>query len=87
LPKSTSRFFRKLDAYEGDSSIKAAFELLLSAVRPGELRGAAGAKWTIPVTVANSGRPNEDVNEHLVPLSTQALAVLQRMRTMSGEHG
>jgi len=49
-------FIRKLDAYEGDTSTKAALELLiLTAVRPGELRGArwkemdeARSLWRIP---------------------------------------
>ena len=51
-------FFRKLDAYDGDPSTKAALELLiLTAVRPGELRGArwneiddSRSLWRIPAS-------------------------------------
>ena len=73
-------FFRKLDAYEGDPSTKAALELLiLTAVRPGELRGArwkeideSRSLWRIPAERMKMA------TEHLVPLSTQALAILER---------
>jgi len=79
-------FFGKLDAYEGDPSTKAALELLiLTAVRPGELRGArwdeideGRALWRIPATRMKMA------TEHIVPLSTQALAVLSGMKELSG---
>lgn len=66
-------FFGKLDAYEGDPSTKAALELLiLTAVRPGELRGA---RWK-EIDESRSLRriPAERMKmaaEHLVPLSTR----------------
>ena len=80
--------FGKLDAYEGDPSTKAALELLiLTAVRPGELRGArwkeiddSRSLWRIPAERMKMGA------EHLVPLSTQALTVLGSMRSVSGGH-
>lgn len=79
-------FFCKLDVYEGDPSTKAALELLiLTAVRPGELRGArwqemdlSRSLWRIP-----ANRMKMAI-EHLVPLSTQALAVLEGMKALSG---
>jgi integrase len=78
-------FFRKLDAYEGDLSTKAALELLmLTAVRPGELRGArwkeidhSRSLWRIPAERMKMA------TEHVVPLSTQSLAILKRMRSIS----
>ena len=81
-------FFGKLDAYEGDPSTKAALELLiLTAVRPGELRGArwkeiddSRSLWRIPAERMKMA------SEHLVPLSTQALAVLETMKSVSGGH-
>jgi len=81
-------FFGKLDVYEGDPSTKAALELLiLTAVRPGELRGAwwkeiddSRSLWRIPAERMKMAA------EHLVPLSTQALAILERMKPMSGAH-
>ena len=79
-------FFRKLDAYEGDPSTKAALELLiLTAVRPGELRGAQWKEinasislWRIPAERMKMA------SEHVVPLSTQALAVLKMMKATNG---
>ena len=80
-------FFRKLGAYEGDPSTRAALELLiLTAVRPGELRGARWKEikasmslWRIPAERMKMA------SEHVVPLSTQALAILKRMKaTNSG---
>jgi integrase len=79
-------FFGKLDAYDGDPSTKAALELLiLTAVRPGELRGArwkeiddSRSLWRIPAERMKMA------TEHLIPLSTQALAVLENMKPVSG---
>lgn len=79
-------FFRKLDVYEGDPSTQAALELLiLTAVRPGELRGArwdeidaSRSLWRIPASRMKMA------TEHLVPLSTQALAVLDGVKALSG---
>ena len=79
-------FFRRLDAYDGDPSTKAALELLiLTAVRPGELRGArwkeideSRSLWRIPAERMKMG------SEHLVPLSTQSLAILERMKSEGG---
>ena len=81
-------FFAKLEAYEGDPSTKAALVLLiLTAVRPGELRGArwkeideSRSMWRIPAARMKMAA------EHLVPLSTQALAVLRTMKPLSGAH-
>ena len=75
-------FLRKLDAYEGDDATRAALLLLiLTATRPGEVRGAAwsefdvdGAVWAIP------GPRMKMREEHLVPLSRQALALVKELR-------
>lgn len=79
-------FLRKLRAYEGDPTTSAALELLvLTAVRPGELRGARWeefelekAMWRIPAERMKMK------TEHLVPLSIQAIATIERMRPISG---
>ena len=68
--------------YEGDRRTQLALELLiLTVVRPGELRGIRESEiderlalWRIPAT-----RMKMKV-EHLVPLSTQALALIKRAR-------
>ena len=60
--------------------------IVLTAVRPGEARGALwdeidmdAATWTIPASRMKAGR------EFTVPLSTTALAVLERARKLSAE--
>lgn len=79
-------FLKALDAYEGDLTTKSALSLLvLTAVRPGELRGARWAEidkdraiWRIPAERMKMGQ------EHLVPLSKQALKVLVTMKPLTG---
>ena len=79
-------FLANLAQYDGDTVTTNALRLLmLTAVRPGELRGArwvefdlAGAVWLIPAE-----RMKMKI-EHRVPLSRQALAVLQAMQPLTG---
>ena len=79
-------FFRKLDAYEGDPSTRAALELLiLTAVRPGELRGARWKEINGPMSLWRiPAERMKMASEHVVPLSTQALSVLKDMKATSG---
>lgn len=80
-------FMAKLDAYQGDPSTAHALRLLiLTATRPGEIRGARWAEfhpgealWIIPAERMKMGQ------EHRVPLSRQALAVLETMKPISGD--
>ncbi|PYE74368.1 integrase [Xylophilus ampelinus] len=80
------RFLAQLDGYEGDSiTVQALRLLMLTAARPGEVRGArwdefdlSAAVWRIPASRMKMR------NEHLVPLSAQALAVLQTLQGISG---
>lgn len=84
--KDLPAFLAILDAYEGDPTTKAALRvLMLTAVRPGELRGARwaeidtdAAEWRIPAERMKMKVP------HVVPLSAQALRVLEGMRAISG---
>ena len=79
-------FLERLAGYEGDPTTAAALKLLmLTAVRPGELRGARWDEidserklWRIP---AERMKMN---TEHTVPLSEQSLAVLDIMRPITG---
>ncbi|MGC4059868.1 MAG: tyrosine-type recombinase/integrase [Aquabacterium sp.] len=79
--KDVPQFVRLLEDYPGDLRTSAALRLLmLTAVRPGELRGARWdefdldrALWRIPAE-----RMKMKI-EHTVPLSVQALAVLKGM--------
>lgn len=79
-------FMAKLGAYGGDPNTLNALKLLmLTAVRPGEVRGARweefdlkGALWRIPAERMKMR------TEHLVPLSSQAVAVVKAMEPLSG---
>jgi len=79
---------RTLENYSGQHVTRCALKLSpLVFVRPGELRKAqwsevdfGKAQWRIPATRMKMGE------EHVVPLSTQALAVLGDLRPLTG-HG
>ena len=79
-------YLHRLGEYEGDPTTAAALTLLmLTAVRPGELRGARWdeidterAQWRIPAERMKMK------TEHIVPLSQQAIAVIEAMRPISG---
>ena len=79
-------FLRKLDNYDGDQVTILALTLLaLTFVRPGELRGARweefdldNSQWQIPAERMKMR------HEHIVPLSRQALAILDQLKTLTG---
>ncbi|MGC2457664.1 MAG: integrase arm-type DNA-binding domain-containing protein [Gallionellaceae bacterium] len=79
-------FLRKLEDYTGHVTTSIALKLLLlTAVRPGELCGAAWsefnldmAEWRIPGARMKMGK------EHIVPLSTQALALIDQLHGLTG---
>ncbi len=80
------RFLVDLAAYRGEPVTRAALELLLlTALRPGELRGL---RWSEVDTEAKALRiPPERMKmkaPHLVPLSRQALAVIDGLRPLTG---
>ncbi|EPK4721978.1 tyrosine-type recombinase/integrase [Klebsiella oxytoca] len=80
-----SDFFTVLQAYTGNILVKLAMRLLiLTGTRPGELRKAEWSEfdfennlWSIPEERMKMRRP------HLVPLSRQALAILEELKTMT----
>lgn len=79
-------FLGQLDTYDGDPNTVHALRLLmLTATRPGEVRGARWAEvdmdaamWTIPAERMKMRA------EHRVPLSCQAMELLQSMQALSG---
>ncbi len=83
--RELGRFLRALDEFDGWPTIGAALKLLiLTCVRPGEVRGAGRsefdfdkARWRIPAERMKMRRP------HDVPLSRQALAVLSDIWPLS----
>lgn len=89
LPRTElPEFFKRLQNYDGyPQTILAMRLLVLTFVRPGELRGArwsefdlAAGEWRIPAE-----RMKMKV-EHVVPLSRQALAVLQALQPLTGRY-
>ncbi|EPE1000747.1 integrase arm-type DNA-binding domain-containing protein [Citrobacter amalonaticus] len=81
-------FFKALAGYTGSPLVVLAARLLIfTGVRTGELRGAfwsefdlEKAVWEIPAERMKMKRP------HLVPLSTQALEIVQQLKVMSGQY-
>lgn len=79
-------FLRALDAYKGDPATRHAISLLLlTAVRPGELRAAEWkefdlqkATWSIPGERMKMRRP------HVLPLPEQAVAALRELHELTG---
>jgi integrase len=79
-------YLQKLEAYDGDPQTKLALKLLLlTFVRTTELRGALwqeinfdNAEWRIPASRMKMKDP------HIVPLCTQAIAVLRELQRHSG---
>ncbi|EGL8708061.1 site-specific integrase, partial [Escherichia coli] len=96
LPELLSR----IDGYKGQPVTRLAVMLnLLVFIRSSELRYARwseididNAMWTIPAErkplpgVKYSHRGTKMRTEHLVPLSSQAMTILQQIYTISGEY-
>jgi integrase len=88
-PARIGELLRAIHAYSGQPATQAALKLApLTFVRPGELRGAEwsefnlGAEhpeWRIPAS-----RMKMD-EEHVVPLSRQAVAVLREVEPLTGD--
>ncbi len=85
-PDRIGELLRALDGYQGSPITRAALQLApLVFVRPGELRRAEWpevdldkAEWRIPGEKMKMGSP------HIVPLSTQAVAVLRDLAPLTG---
>lgn len=87
-PKEIGQLLRAIDTLTGNAIVQNALLFLaLTFVRPGELRTAEWvdidfekAEWRIPAEKMEMKRP------HIVPLSRQAVAVLNRLKPLTG-HG
>lgn len=84
--REISKFLEALDSYGGyPTTVIALRLLLLTFVRPGELRRAQwaefdldGAEWRIPAERMKKGE------RHIVPLSVQAVELLRELYTLTG---
>ncbi|AZL16457.1 DUF4102 domain-containing protein [Rickettsiales endosymbiont of Stachyamoeba lipophora] len=84
--KELPEFLEKLALYDGDLQTKLALKLLiLTFVRTGELRGARWEEidlekkeWRIPAERMKMREP------HIVPLSNQAIDIIQELKLISG---
>lgn len=89
LPRTElPEFLKRLQTYDGyPQTIYAMRLLLLTFVRPGELRGA---RWSEFDLKAKEWRiPAERMKmktEHIVPLSKQAVAMLEELAPITGKH-
>jgi len=85
-PKAVGELLRAVDGYQGNFVVSCALRLApLLFVRPGELRSMEWseidfetATWRIPAAKMKMRR------EHIVPLSRQALAILEEIRPLTG---
>lgn len=85
-PKQAMELLRAIDGYQGTFQVKCALQLApLFFVRPGELRNAEWSEidfdnqqWNIP---AERMKMKES---HIVPLSAQALAILDELKALTG---
>jgi len=83
-PKQVAELLRAIDAFQGTFIVQCALHLApLLFVRPGELRKAEwksfdldSAEWRYFVTKTKT--------DHLVPLATQAVAILIELRALTG---
>lgn len=81
-------FLRPIDKYMGSQIVRTALRMLiLTGVRPGELRKAEWteinldkAVWTIPAEKMKMRRP------HIVPLSEQVIDLLKQIQPISGSY-
>ena len=86
-PAAIAGLLRTIDNYSGSPIVRAALRLLpLVFVRPIELRHAQWAdidlvekRWTIPASIMKMRTP------HIVPLSKQALAIIEKLRPLTGD--
>jgi integrase len=85
-PKAVAQLLRAIDGYQGAFMVLCALRLApLVFVRPGELRHAEWseidfdkAEWRIP------GPKMKMKEQHIVPLSTQAIAILRELHPLTG---
>lgn len=84
-PKRAAELLRAIDGYQGTETVRHALRLApLVFVRPGELRNAEWAHFDLD-TAEWRYTVSKTKTEHIVPLSTQAVAILRDLHKLTGE--
>ena len=85
-PKRIGELLRAIDTYQGQPTVMAALKLApLVFVRPGELRGAEWAEIDLEAAEWRIAAERNKMREvHVVPLSKQAIAILEELHTLTG---
>ncbi|WP_224983564.1 tyrosine-type recombinase/integrase [Geomonas agri] len=95
-PKEVAGLLRAIDGFTGTFTVKCAMQLApLVFLRPGELRQAewsefdlGAAEWNIPIERMKLKKRVKEYRagqKHLVPLSSQAIAILQSLKALTGQ--
>jgi integrase len=85
-PKAIPDLLRAMDGYQGGLVVRSALRLApLLFVRPGELRSA---RWADIDLEAGEWRftASKTKQPHIVPLATQAVAILRELHPLTGHH-
>lgn len=94
-PTQVAELLRAIDGYQGEPGTLAALRLApLLFQRPGELRAAEwsefdldAGEWRIPAArqkLKKAAKENPRTPPHIVPLSTQAVAILRDLQSLTG---
>lgn len=94
-PKEVAGLLRAIDSYTGTFTVKCALQLApMVFLRPGELRMAEwsefdleAAEWNLPIERLKLKKRIKDDRKgekHLIPLSRQAIDILKRLQTLTG---
>lgn len=93
-PVKVGQLLRDIDQFEGTFIVQCALQLsALVMLRPGELRAAEWSEidldqalWTIPIKrmKAPTHEKQANLSSHIIPLSTQAVAVLRKLYPHTG---
>lgn len=95
-PKEVAGLLRAIDGFNGTFTVKCALQLApLVFLRPGELRQAEwsefdldAGEWNIPIgrmKLKKRIKEERSGEKHLVPLSTQAVAILKELQALTGQ--
>jgi integrase len=88
-PKRIAELLRAIDGYVGQPSTAYALKIApLLFVRPGELRGAEWREFDLDAKEPEWRIPGDRMKmgeEHVVPLSSQAVAILRELRALTGD--